>query len=415
VRPFRRLFNAGASLIVVAAISGCTGAATTSQPSVPGPQAMPQSQAVTSQAALMKSGSSPSRLLALQLAGKLPAPVPAAVLKRQLQAVNGPRPKLAYHAGAQVGMWAANTDFNYLVGQTGNGKKTVTAVDLSTHSCYSPVALKVDHTQNVWVGCELTSPSTTSGALEEYSNTGALESTYLPSCPINVKSCTSFSALLWDSGIDSSGNTFASLNLFDLQSCAATCTDTLGGGFEWWPKNNPSAAPELITLTPSCSPICGVGFMDVDGSDNLWFTFSGYDANNNYGFGLGEVTSPTKNPKFTIVEPIGTYGFFGGVYVSGGGKTLNVIDQMSRTILQYHLPLAASGAPFNTLGPIPQNVFAVGDPVSGGFSKNEKKFVAGDTGGWVDIGKTSPNTWNAIASPNFFSGLEGAAYSPSDK
>ncbi len=79
--------------------------------------------------------------------------------------------------------------------------------------------------------------------------------------------------------------------------------------------------------------------MDVDSSGNLWFTFSGYDQST-YGFGLGEISSPTKSPKLTIVEPIGTYGFFGGVYASNGGKTLNVIDQTARTISQYHLPLA---------------------------------------------------------------------------
>ena len=87
MRPFRRILDVSASLIVMAAISGCAGA-TSSQPSVPGPQ----TSQTASQTALFKSGSSPSRLLALQLAGKLPAPVPAAVLRRQLQAVNAPRP-----------------------------------------------------------------------------------------------------------------------------------------------------------------------------------------------------------------------------------------------------------------------------------------------------------------------------------
>lgn len=154
--------------------------------------------------------------------------------------------------------------------------------------------------------------------------------------------------------------------------------------------------------------------MDVDAAGNLWFTFSGYKQST-YGFGLGEVTNPTTNPQFTIVESVGTYGFFGGVYVSNGGGALNVIDQKSRTISQYHLPLSPSGAPFKVLGPTRQNAFGIGDPVSGGFNKAESKMAIGDTGGWFDIGKVSSNAWSDVANPNFYSGIDGAAYTPSDK
>jgi hypothetical protein len=410
VRAFQGILAAGATIVVAATIAGYAGAASPQLSAL-----RPHGASDAAQSSILKSGLSQSRLLALQLAGKLAAPVPPAVLRRQLQAVNGPRPKLAFHAGAQVGIWAANTNFNYLVGQSANGKKTVTAVDLSVNSCYSPVALKVDHGQNVWVGCELTSDSSTNGAAQEYSSTGTFEARYVPACPGNVKNCSTFSALPWDTGIDPSGNIFASLNLFSIETCQTSCNTTLGGGFEWWSGSNPSALPQLITLTESCAPVCGVGFMDIDGAGNLWFTFSGYNASNTYGFGLGEVTNPTKKPKFTIVEPIGTYGFFGGVYVSGAGTTLNVIDQKAATISQYHLPLAPSGTPFNVIGPIPQNAFGVGDPVSGGFDASDKQLAIGDTGGWLDIGKAAKNKWSLVASPNFYSGLEGASYSPSDK
>jgi len=154
--------------------------------------------------------------------------------------------------------------------------------------------------------------------------------------------------------------------------------------------------------------------MDVDLSGNLWFTFSGYDRSS-YGFGLGEISSPTKSPKLTIVEPVGSYGFFGGVYASNSGKTLNVIDQKARTISQYHLPLAVGGAPFDVLGPTLQNAFGIGDPVSGGFNSAGTRMAIGDAGGWFDVGKVSSNAWSAVASPNFYSGIEGAAYTPSDK
>jgi hypothetical protein len=39
----------------------------------------------------------------------------------------------------------------------------------------------------------------------------------------------------------------------------------------------------------------------------------------------------------------------------------------------------------------------------------------GDTGGWFDIGKVSSNAWSDVANPNFYSGIDGAAYTPSDK
>lgn len=357
----------------------------------------------------------PSGLLERQLAGRLPGPVPLDALRRELQRGVAQRPILAFHAGAKVALWATDTNFNYLLGQDKTGRKTVTAVDLSQNACYSPVAVKVDRAQNVWVGCELTSLSGTNGALQEYSGAGTLQKKYLPACPSPTSKCESFSGYGYDSGIDQNGNVFASLNLYSIETCNPTCSDSLGTGFEWWPKGNPSAAPRLISVGANCSPVCGVGYMDVDASGNLWFTFSGYDQNSNYGFGLGKIASPTKHPKFTIVEPIGTYGFFGGVYASNGGKTLNVIDQKARTIAQYHLPLAPSGTPFDTLGPTLLNAFGIGDPVAGGFNKGDTKIAVGDTGGWLDTGKLAANTWSAVASPNFYSGIDGAAYTPSDK
>jgi hypothetical protein len=165
----------------------------------------------------------------------------------------------------------------------------------------------------------------------------------------------------------------------------------------------------------NCAPICGVGYADADGSGDLWFTFSGYDSKQNYGFGLGEITNPTTNPALTVVEPIGTYQFFGGVYVSNAGKTLNVIDQNARTISQYHLPLSTGGKPFNVLGPTYTNAFGLGDPVSGGFNRTDSKVAIGDAFGWLDLGKISTNHWQGISNPNFYSGLGGAAYTPSDK
>ena len=350
---------------------------------------------------------------AAQLAGKLRAPIPPDALRYEMRQ-RGLRPKLAFHSGAKVALWAANTNFNYLLGQDATGRKTLTAIDLSKHGCYSPIALKVDRAQNVWVGCELTSLSGTNGAIQEYSGAGALQKRYLPACPTPVSTCQSFSGYGYDSGLDSHGNVFAALNLYDIETCNPSCNDELSAGFEWWPKGKASARPRLISLGDNCSPVCGVGFMDVDASGNLWFTFTGYNQST-FGFGLGEVSNPTTKATFTIVEPVGTYQFFGGVYVSNAGKVLNVIDQKSRTISQYRLPLSPNGSPFNILGPTHLNAFGIGDPVSGGFNQADSKLAIGDTGGWLDVGKVSSNGWSQVANPNFYSGIEGAAYTPSDK
>lgn len=384
-------------------IAGCAG------PQGAQPLFRPSTQAVA-----LKSGMTPLAFLELQLEGRLPAPIPPDALRREMQRQRGLRPQLAFHAGATVALWAADTNFNYLLGQDATGRNTVTAIDLSKNGCYSPVALKVDHARNVWVGCELTSTSGTNGAVQEYSGAGMLEKRYVPGCPSPLSECNSFSGYGFDSGLDSHGNVFASLNLYEIEICNPTCSQNLSAGFEWWPNGHQSSTPHLISVGSNCSPVCGVGYMDVDASGNLWFTFSGY-AQTTYGFGLGEIEHPTRSPKFTIVQPIGTYGFFGGVYVSSSGKTLNVIDQRTRTIAQYHLPLSPSGKPFNVLGPTRQNAFGIGDPVSGGFNQAETKMAIGDTGGWFDIGGVSSNSWSLVSSPNFYSGISGAAYTPSDK
>jgi hypothetical protein len=386
--------------------AGCAGSVSPSAPGVSG--------ASNDRMALVQSPKSPAQLLELQAAGRLQGPVPAERARLQLQELQAGRPQIHASKKGKVAIWATDTNFNYLLGQTANGRNTVTAVDLSRNFCLSPVGVRVDKSKNVWVACELTSPSATAGALQQYDGAGNIQKQYLPACPVSVEGCTQFQGYGWDSGIDSKGDVIASLNLYSIELCNPSCNSSLGAGFELWPKGKSTSQPALISTGANCAPICGVGFMDVDASNNIWFTFSGYEGTT-YGFGLGEVTNVTTKPALSIVEPIGTYGFFGGVYTSNKGNTLNVVDQKSRTISQYHLPLSTNGKPFNVLGPVPQNAFGIGDPVTGGFNKNDTKLALGDTGGWLDLGAVPENTWSLIASPNFYTGLEGAAYTPSDK
>jgi hypothetical protein len=365
-------------------------------------------------AALRKGRLTPTRLLQLELEGKLPAAMPLKALRYQLKHFASARPHFTHHRSATVALWTSDTNYSYLLGLGRRGHKTVTSIDAAANGCNYPIALKVDHAQNLWVGCEFNDAFTES-VVQEYGADGTLKTQYVPGCPNPVSDCTSFSSLGYDSAVDASGNVFASLNLYSIEICNPSCVSSESAGFEWWPGGNPSATPTLISLGANCAPVCGVGYVDVDGSGNLWFTFSGYNSSSTYGFGLGEVVNPTTRPTFKIIEPIGTYEFFGGVYVSNNGKTLNVIDQNARTISQYRLPLSPTGTPFNVLGPTYTNAFGLGDPVSGGFNQNEKKMAIGDAYSWLNVGKVATNNWHGIGNPNFYSGLSGAAYTPSDK
>lgn len=367
-------------------------------------------------AALLKGPMTQSRLLQLQMQGRLPAPVPLRSLRYQVAQPAAGRPRPALHPDGKVGVWVSNTNFNYVLGQNAAGTQTETAIDAGQNGCYSPVALKVDHSRNLWVGCELTSPSTVSGAVQEYGPSGSLTAQYVAQCPKNVAGCSSFGGYGFDSGLDAQRDVFASMNLYSYEVCNPSCTTTLGAGFEWWAHGaSPSSKPKLISVGANCAPVCGVGYMDVDASGNLWFDFSGYNSTGTYGFGLGEIKNPTTRPAFKIVEPIGTYQFFGGVYASGKGTVLNVIDQTARTVSQYKLPVATGGKPFAVLGPTPTTVFSVGDPISGGFNQTESKMAIGDSGAWIDVGAPSSNVWTTPANLNFYSGIDGAAYTPSDK
>lgn len=375
-----------------------------------------QEAPMRSTAALLKGGMTQSRLVQLQMQGRLPAPVPLRSLRDNVFQLGARRPHVAVRPDAPVGLWVSNTNFNYVLGQNSAGTQTENAIDVGANGCYSPIALKVDHARNVWVGCELTSPSTVSGAVQEYGPSGSLVARYVAQCPKNVAGCSSFGGYGFDSGLDAQHNVFASMNLFSYDVCDPSCNTTLGAGFEWWSHGaSPSSKPKLISVGANCAPICGVGYMDVDANGNLWFDFSGYNATGTYGFGLGEIKSPTKRPALKIIEPIGTYQFFGGIYASNGGTVLNVIDQVARTVSQYRQPLAAGGKPFAVAGPTPTTVFGVGNPVSGGFDQSDAKMAIGDSGGWTDLGSLASNAWKTPANLNFYSGVEGAAYTPSDK
>ena len=400
-----RLATAACALIA-ALLAGCSS---TSQGSsgLPGSAGMTQTPQVLPGAV----PHSALGLLRMQAEGKLPGPVPLEVLRAELKrSETQPRPHFNLSPDATgVKIWSAMTDAGYVLGSSASGKKINASVDTETQTTpgYYPTGLKVDHSRNLWVANELGS-SKSGGVVQEYAD-GKLANAYSVQCP-SPAGCNYLYSASFDVAVNSK-NVFAALEYMDYEVCNPSCSSYNISGFEYWPNGNPSATPTLLSVGNYCSPVCALGWADVDSSGNLWFTDSGYYDGSHYGYGLGEVANPTTNPKYTQVEPPGTYSFWGGVYVSNGGKTLNVIDEGARKVYQYALPLSSGGTPFNTLTPCQSGC----SPTSGGFNKGDTKMVVGDVNDWLDIGDVATNHWKQSKAPQMNSSLLGAAYTPSDK
>ncbi len=402
-----------ASLLVLAVLFAACSSLSQTSPSLPtGASGGAPSAGRPSPYSLPKGRITPLKLLKLQAAGVLPGPVPRAVLERQLKLVQGSaRPRLnARRASGTVSMWVTDTDYGYLVGENASGKKTITDINVEDQGCYYPITVKVDSSQNIWSSCEYNSDFDGS-AVQEYSSAGALEHTYVGGCPPPVSECQYFYAYSFDESANSS-DVFSALAFWEEEISSAY---TYGAGFEWWPTDEPSATPTLISLGADCDPVCDVYYMDLDKHGNIWFDYDGYNSSNDtYGYGLAELKTPTTTPTMVTILPPGSIGFPGGVYVSHHGKVLNVTDQLARTTAQYKLPLSPGGSPFNTLGPTKDGELGLGDPVSGGFDQAETNLVFGDAYDWLDVGVVSTNKWKDVQNTGLL-GPEGAAYTPSDR
>jgi hypothetical protein len=283
-----------------------------------------------------------------------------------------------------------------------------------TTGCSEPYGVKVDHTQNIWVGCYEGSNSTPTA--QEYSSTGTQTASYNASCPTNWQSsadstCDSYFYGYdgYDSAADSS-HVFVDGYFYGYDcSTGPSCTYTYGSGVEYWPAGSPTSTPTLILLTYG-SPVYNLYYMDEDTSGNLWVGFYGC-VTAGCGYGLGEITSPTTSPTFTVIENPGTYLANGGVYVSNGGNTLNVLDPDTHLIYQYTMPLSQGGSPANKLGPNAP----FGFPEGIGFNTGDKNVVLGDEYSWLNMGTVSSNKWKQTKPVLVISDLFGSAYTPSDK
>jgi hypothetical protein len=345
------------------------------------------------------------QLLREQIAGKIHSPLARDVLKHQLREYWGhSRPRVKYHPHAAPGLWVSSPSYDFVFGQTVNGRRTVTAINTQANGCSQPYGIKVDHAQNLWVACYYINP-TFGGGVQEYApGTDTPSATYTDSS--SCGSGCSFVANAEDVAFDAT-HVFAA-NPSSQKCVSSSCNSD--ESITWWSVGSPSSPNALYDPN-----LFYVDFIDTDGSGNLYVDGVGCIGTNCGGM-LDKISNPTTSPSITTVVAPGTLQGPGGVYVSNGGTILNVVDQMTRNIYQYTLPATADETAFNVLGPTLKNLFGLGDPVAGGFNLGDTTLALGDSFGWVNTGTVATNKWQAPANYNFsFEGAWGAVYTPSDK
>jgi hypothetical protein len=303
----RAYLAAAACVFSVALLAGCSNSSQGSS-ALPGPAGVGQmaDHHGTVDPNLVKGRITPDELFKLQAEGKLPGPVPLRVLKLQYAGMRGhTRPRFHGDQHGTVKIWASDTSDSYLVGENMHATKTLKGVDTESNGCYYPVTVQVDGSQNIWNSCEYNA-SFDGSAVQEYSSSGSLTSTYNGGCPAPVSECEFFYAYSFAAAANSS-DVFSALTYFEYET--TNSSETYGGGFEWWPAGSPTATPTLIQL-PYGDPVYDVYYMDVDSSGNLWFDYYGYDSTTDtYGYGLAEITTPTTDPTFNSIFPAGKYEF----------------------------------------------------------------------------------------------------------
>jgi hypothetical protein len=313
---------------------------------------------------------------------------------------------------AQAALWATG-GYNLLFGMNKTLTKVVATIDTMANGCYSPGTVKIDHDQNIWISCQLLHPIGSEPFLgeQEYGRGGAWEKSFVyngaAQCGYEEVGCI-VSDL--DGGWDNSGHVFAELS-YGVNTNPPY--NYINPGFYWWNAKDPARSPKFIQASLVSAPFGELDYMDTDSLGNIWFDFESMSVAGCAPSGLGEVTNPTTSPSVKVIFPAGTYQCAGGVYVSHHGTVLNVTDQGTRLIYQYHLPVTPSSVAFKILGPTRADPRGEGAPVSGGFNKTESAMALSDRYGWIDVGKLPENSWNRHRSA--LCPCPGAAFTPSDK
>lgn len=407
-----RLSSAAATCVVsVALLAGCS---TSSQDvgTLPGSSTIRQPMGHSMHPYTPRGGINPKDILKLQAAGKIGYLGPRAEVEKAYQQLQAHpfRPLHRKKKGIGGGIFASLTYYDYILGI--NSKGTIVTNAYPTAGCTEPYGLKVDNSQNIWVGCYEGSLSTPTA--QEYSSNGKQIASYNGSCPLNWQSASNTTCNGYFYGYDGfdsvadSSHVFVDGFFYGDDCSTPSCTYTQLSGVEYWPAGQPSATPTLIML-PYDAPVQNVYYMDEDTSGNLWLGF--YGCTSACGYGLGEITSATTSPTFSVIEAPGTYEANGGVYVSNGGSTLNVLDPETHLTYQYTLPLTTGGSPSNKLGPNAP----FGYPEGIGFNSTDKNVILGDEYAWLNLGTVGSNKWKQTKPVLLISDTFGTAYSPSDK
>ena len=398
-----RFTSQGALVLLAAALLAGCGAPSQTSPAGLGAASNAYAFQPISLADIEKSRRSPIETLKLEIAGRIPSPLPREVLQRILtQIESGHRPHVHLDGTGKVGLWAIEGFNNLIFGQNAKGDKTVTVINTLNNGCNEPFGSKVDHAENLWTACG--SYDSGNGAIQEYepgSNTPAATFTEPENCG---SGCTREANLL-DVAIDTNGHVFGANPGSEI--CNPSCETS--GLLVWWNSNDPNSPTDI-----NDPDLTNADYIDVDTKGNLYvegFGCIGSDC----GALLDEIGNATsKSPAITNLIPPSS-GATDGLYISNDGKVLNLIDGSTRTIAQYALPWISGEAAFNTLGPTENNYFNDGYPINGGFGLKDKLMALGDAGGWIDIGKVSKNRWSMGGNVNLYPGLVDAAYVPSDK
>ncbi|MBV8117712.1 MAG: hypothetical protein JOZ01_07015 [Candidatus Eremiobacteraeota bacterium] len=300
---------------------------------------------------------------------------------------------------AGIKIWAAAEQTSKLFGLSSGGASVIKVISTESQPVKggNPLTLKVD-------GNDLFVTDVSggkAGVIQEYDDARFVRA-YSPDCP--VSSCSNFTGSLSDTVVDKN-YVFAIMKLIQYQAGSQTISRS---GYEYWPRDNPSATPVAVFLPSDCSAICFYDAGDEDSSGNLWLRDYGGG-----GYGLAEIRHPTTNPSISQALSLETFtikdGDIAGFSISNAGTVLNVGDS-SHKIYQYALPVMYGDSPFNTLVPCVQGC----DPHGFGLNSTNNRIIVGDglSKGWLDLGQVPEKQWRKIFNPQFTVPFSSAVFLP---
>ena len=345
-------------------------------------------------------------------------------LSPALQTRVKPAPPLV-KSGA-LAIWAVDQVSNAIYGLTSDAGTIVSTIDTNVNECFMPSGLKVDHRHNLWVGCFQSAEYSEFplGSVQEYSRAGKLRAAYEEGCPSNPPPGGCERIIEDGNYLDVAASDAEVFALNPSLAIGSDCNGnycqnwTVGPMIEFWAKSHPGSQPGLINLVGAS--FGGIQYVniyafDVDGSGNLWVSFSGSTSEYAGGYGVMEIENPAgPSPTFVLRVPLAPDSLM-AVYISNDGTVLNVLDRDTDEIDRYHMTPSFEPTPFQVLGPLPaEGSQGPPMPLSFGFRTGDKQVVVGNWK-WIDLGKVNKNRWRASPYEGLGYGIVAAAYAHSDK